>query len=471
MRITKSEWDNYTRMMSNLSSKASKEFEDWVNQNGGWEEVDRQLILEVGYNIASKYSEGSSALAAEMYDAIAQAEHARVPKAEPADNLEFGEVAKAINGALKHSDNDEYVSSVVGRAVKQTGADTMLKNATRDHAEFAWIPSGDTCAFCLTLAANGWQRASKKTTNGGHADHIHTNCDCQFVIRFSKATKVEGYNPEEYQKIYYDAEGTTSEQKIKSIRKMLKAQKEASEKVEENKGNGFKPLKKVEFEGAKTIEEAEKYAQRFCGGFGFNLTGKTTSYKGVDLENANRINNQLTILYENFDIGKLSSIESYGKNNKKLYEREPDAPFFCTNMGNIGINNTIFKKANGIDEYNKKGKEAFDFVIENMDKLSGSKLELAKTYKEAGRQLAGDTVEDMVTHEMGHHISYMSNGINKKLSEINREGSWKEYAKHISGYANFSFGEYFSESLVAYCNGELDILQPEVIEVIESMRK
>ena len=106
-----------------------------------------------------------------------------------------------------------------------------------------------------------------------------------------------------------------------------------------------------------------------------------------------------------------------------------------------------------------------------MDKLSGSKLELAKTYKEAGRQLAGDTVEDMVTHEMGHHISYASNETNKKLREIQKEGSWKEYAKHISGYANFSFGEYFSESLVAYCNGELDILQPEVIEVIESMRK
>ena len=472
MKITKSEWNKYTSMMSQLSNKASKEFENWVNQNGGWEEIDRQLLLEVGYNIASKYSEGSSTLAAEMYDSIARAEKVNVPKAEPSDNLEFGEVAKAINGALKHSDNDEFVSSVVGRAVKQTGADTMLKNATRDQAEFAWIPSGDSCAFCLTLAANGWQRASKKTTNGGHADHIHTNCDCQFVIRFSKTTKVEGYNPEEYQKIYYDAEGTTSEQKINSIRKMLKAQKEASLKEEESKGKSFIPLKKSEFTPSGSIEEAEKYATRFCqGSFGFNLTGKTTSFKGIDLENANKINEQLTILYDNFDIGKLSSLESFGKSNKKLYETHADAPFFTTNMGNVAFNNTILKDAKGIDNYNKKGEEAFKYVIDNIDKLSGSNLELAKTYIEAKRQLAGNTVEDMVTHEMGHHISYASKDINKRLSEIQKDSSWKEYAKHISGYANHSFGEYFSESLVAYCNGEVDILQPEILEVFENMRK
>ena len=46
----------------------------------------------------------------------------------------------------------------------------MLKNALRDGAEFAWVPNGDTCAFCMTLASRGWQRASKRAIKNGHAE-------------------------------------------------------------------------------------------------------------------------------------------------------------------------------------------------------------------------------------------------------------------------------------------------------------
>ena len=54
----------------------------------------------------------------------------------------------------------------------------LLKNAVRDGAEWAWVPHGDTCPFCITLASNGWQKASRKVLKGGHAEHIHANCDC-----------------------------------------------------------------------------------------------------------------------------------------------------------------------------------------------------------------------------------------------------------------------------------------------------
>ena len=156
MKITKADWNNYIKTMSSLSDKASKDFANWANKNGGWESIDRQLLAEAAWSIASKYAEGSSALAAEMYDAIALAENVNVPPAELASEVDFGQLAKAINGALKHSVNDDFVSSPVGRAVKQAGADTTLKNASRDGAEFAWIPSGDSCPFCLVLASNGW---------------------------------------------------------------------------------------------------------------------------------------------------------------------------------------------------------------------------------------------------------------------------------------------------------------------------
>lgn len=223
MKITQAEWNKYIKTMSLLSDTASKEFAEWANNNGGWNAIDRNLMAEAAYQIASKYADSSSALAGEMYEAIANAENKIVKRAEMADEVDYGQLAKAINGALKHSTNDDFVSSPVGRAVKQAGADTMLKNASRDGAEFAWIPSGDSCPFCLVLASNGWRRASKKTTNGNHAEHIHTNCNCQFAIRFNKDTQIEGYDPIAYQKMYYDAEGNTSSEKMKSLQELYRA--------------------------------------------------------------------------------------------------------------------------------------------------------------------------------------------------------------------------------------------------------
>lgn len=95
----------------------------------------------------------------------------------------------------------------VSRLVKRAGADTTLKNAVRDGAEWAWVPHGDTCPFCITLASNGWQKASSKVLKGGHAQHIHANCDCEFAIRFDHNTTVAGYDPEKYLAQYNAAGG------------------------------------------------------------------------------------------------------------------------------------------------------------------------------------------------------------------------------------------------------------------------
>ena len=48
------------------------------------------------------------------------------------------------------------------------------------------------------LASNGWQWASEKLLKGGHAQHIHANCDCEFAVRFSRDVDVSGYDPEKY---------------------------------------------------------------------------------------------------------------------------------------------------------------------------------------------------------------------------------------------------------------------------------
>jgi uncharacterized membrane-anchored protein YhcB (DUF1043 family) len=143
---------------------------------------------------------------------------------------------------------------------------------------------------------------------------------------------------------------------------------------------------------------------------------------------------------------------------------------FTSNFGNIGLNNTLIKSKKLIDEYNKQGVKAFNYVIDNIDALSGDSRKLAEAYKTAGKSLVGNSVEDFITHEVGHHISYIPE-VNKKLTIIQKDTNWKDVAEHLSGYSNHSFGEYFAESFNAYCRGEQSTLQPELIEIFEGLRK
>ena len=138
-----------------------------------------------------------------MYDALAEAEGMLLPAAEPAATASYGEVARMVHATKDQ--NPENLPSGVSRMVKRAGADTTLHNAVRDGAQWAWVPNGDTCPFCITLASRGWQTASQKLLKNGHAEHIHSNCDCEFAVRFHSGTSVAGYDPEKYLKQYRDA--------------------------------------------------------------------------------------------------------------------------------------------------------------------------------------------------------------------------------------------------------------------------
>lgn len=221
MKISLKDWIRYRDKLSRINKKAEEEFVAWINSMGGYEAIEGNLVVEYAYGLATKYGEASASLSALMYDATAELSKAIVPVAEVAETATYKEVARAIYGAAKTSTESEYLGSVVNRLVKQAGADTTLKNAKRDGAQFAWVPAGETCAFCITLASNGWQNMSKSALEGNHASHIHPNCDCTYAVRFDNKTSVAGYNPNVYKRIYYSAEGSTPSAKINSIRREL----------------------------------------------------------------------------------------------------------------------------------------------------------------------------------------------------------------------------------------------------------
>ena len=147
------------------------------------------------------------------------------------------------------------MANAVGRLVKMAGADTTLYNAMRDGSQFAWIPAGDTCAFCITLASRGWQNISKKALKNGHAEHIHANCDCTYAVRFSERDNVAGYNPEEYEGMYYAADGNTPKERINYLRRDAYAKNK--EKINAQKRSAYAKSKELESSAAEEINISE----------------------------------------------------------------------------------------------------------------------------------------------------------------------------------------------------------------------
>lgn len=221
MYISDNAWNKYISLLRRVNEKASSEMFEYLATHEWWtSRKAKEAAMDFAFGLATKYGEAAGAAASEFYDHVADewAGHVTAP-AVPAKTATYGEVAKAFNGTAKTL-NHKMMSDAIGRLVKMAGVDTTMQNALRDGAEWAWIPRGDTCMFCLTLASRGWQEASAKAIRNGHAEHIHANCDCTYAVRFGPDQNVEGYDPKAYRELYYSAEGNTPEEKINSMRRM-----------------------------------------------------------------------------------------------------------------------------------------------------------------------------------------------------------------------------------------------------------
>ena len=253
MRITAAAWTRYVKALRLINDRAAQDMRLYLETRGlPSTDAEEDALIDTAYAIAAKYGAASAALSARMYDATAALAGRVLPAALPAEVPTIHEVAKAVVGTAK-SGNPEIVASAVGRLVKQTGVDTTMHNAIRDNAEWAWIPQGETCAFCITLASNGWQRASRKALQGGHAEHIHANCDCTYAIRWDSSSSVAGYDPAKYKRMYDEAApGRNSETKINAMRRELYAQNK--EEINAQKRDAYAKQQERESSAAEEMD-------------------------------------------------------------------------------------------------------------------------------------------------------------------------------------------------------------------------
>ena len=459
--LNESNFMAYVRKMHQLNELAAQEMQSYIDSFG----FDNMTYLVMKANqIATKYGEGTSSLATLLYDYLAEHQGAKVPPAVPAPTATMDETWGAVQGALNES--EKKVPDAVSRLVKQAGADTMQQNAARDHAEMAFVPVGDTCAFCLMLASRGWERVGKNAKS--HAAHIHPNCDCQYIVRFSSSEGVEGYDPEHYKKIYYNADPNGNwRDKLNAIRRAQYVERKSS-------SASLVP----EFKPATSISEAEKFASKFIRGGNYS----SVDYSGVDLEYANDFNRAMNDVLSRYEPKyKLRDIKPMNMRYAKFKGSTADAAYQW-GANDLFFNKGYFKSAKELAKHRKQYDDLLESVLPHVDKLiekysSGSGFAARKqtnylqALKLTGRTNVGatDPYKTMV-HELGHYLDDTLFRSEMKQAGFDLSASYEKYAKSISGYATESTQEYVAESFLSYFLGE-NKADPKLIEIFKRVQK
>lgn len=246
--------------LARVNQKAADQMQEFLDKHG----YDNQdWITSVAYELATKYGEAAASVTCDLYDAIAETQGANVPAAEPAKTPTLQETKDVIGYAMRTA--PKTVPAATGKLVKKTSTRTMRKNAARDNAMVALVPSGDGCVFCKMLGSRGWESA--RYTKSFEA-HLHNNCRCEYVVRFGNNLRVAGYDPEALLKEFNDTGEKTWPEKMKAVRRKDEAEKREREKKEPLRieaANPFKdpstPLSISSYDQSKHFRGGKKYVE------------------------------------------------------------------------------------------------------------------------------------------------------------------------------------------------------------------
>ena len=297
-------------------------------------------------------------------------------------------------------------------------------------------------------------------TNDGRTRHSHAVLDGAIVDQDKKFDNG----------LMYPGDPSGRPEEVWNCRCTLVAKVNGFKKVQVQKAMAEKQAEEPQetaFTTAKTTEEAEAYAREhiFSGAY----LGKT-SYKGIDVDMANGINETLERITKKYG-RKLSGIEVVNPKTAKGLKAlggSADAPFATNSLnGMVYVNKDIVKNAKALQAYTDKGDEAFKLVMANKGKLSGKMRALAEIYEKAGKDLVDSSLEGMITHEYGH---YLAVAINPKADVVSKiaDGMGDHL---VSGYSQHNVREYLAECFTEYERGDRSKLDPIVIELFEGAIK
>lgn len=240
--------------------------------------------------------------------------------------------------------------------------------------------------------------------------------------------------------------------------------------------------KKPNFVPAGTIDEAEKYAEKFVESYKSKYTGKV-DYSGIDVEYANGINRALTEVLGEYDVDyKLRNIIPFNTREKRFKDTTAEAAYQW-GTGDLFFNKKYLKNAKAMASHAKEYIDLLNQVLPNIDvameqtkKKTGIAAELQMRYlkalKKTGRTNVSkpDAYGSMV-HELGHYLDDRLFTKSVKESGFDMASSFSKYAENVSAYATSNRQEYVAESFTAYWFGEKSELDPELVKIFERLKK
>lgn len=303
--------------------------------------------------------------------------------------------------------------------------------------------------------------------SGGAAEVV--NCRCVALTRARWALDEEELNTLKDRAAYYGLDKTKNFEEYKQ--KYLTA---AEAPIVQN--TAFTP--------AKTIEEAEEYAKKFVDTKYQSKYSGNISYKGMSLENANKVNQVLTEVYSSYDVPMLGNLTPMNFREAKWKTAVEDgiaAAYQWGNGGTLFMNQKLFASEKATSAFVKKADDLLHTVLNGVDTLLGKSglretqriyLEaLKKTGVQCFSQTAGlDFAEATFVHESGH---LLDDKIFRKLFKekgFDISASMAKYAGNISGYAVSTNAEYIAESFTAFWYGKTDVLDPDLVKIFQGAR-
>lgn len=235
------------------------------------------------------------------------------------------------------------------------------------------------------------------------------------------------------------------------------------------------------FVPAASVKEAEAYADQFVDSCKGKYSGKV-SYKGMDLEYANKVNKVLTDVYDQYDIETLANITPMNFRENKWKNTTADAAYqWGGSGGNLFFNPHYYSSGKALTAHIQEADDLLKTVLDGADRLldkPGLRDEqrryieaLLKTGTQCVAQSVDDFVEATFVHELGHSLDDKIFRKAFKESGFNPSESLLKFGGNISGYAVSSNQEYIAESFTAYWYGKTEALDPDLVKIFESAKK
>lgn len=235
------------------------------------------------------------------------------------------------------------------------------------------------------------------------------------------------------------------------------------------KATADKPFKSS-YTAATSVKEAEEKAAYFTNDKQFGALG--ISYDGIDVEVANKVNKTLTDFFDIYDVDKFGGVIAPKGNTREGKAIESATAAYSPIRNSFLLNRKAMKDNKtalaGLEREQKAVEEYFAHPEKyDTSKMKPRVLQVLNNSKTSGRGTVPTTVEEVITHELGHALE-------KKLRTLDNitelQTRMSQYAPKISGYACDSWSEYVAESFCSYRKGE-KVADPELIKAFKALER